>query len=170
MYANFRKIPTVFVKHFFLVFSLVVFKRSLLFSTFLSSLIAFRQEWNFFLSTLSVPALETAFFLKTFFRCWSSVRVLLGWEIKPFEWCFSPQQKVLCFLPEILYEEWGAGLIMFLNLAGSVHLDIWWWRGDSLCFSDESSTDKYSLLIDGARCFKSVTRERRRFAIFLCLC
>ena len=27
-------------------------------------------------------------FSKRFFRCWSSVRVLLGWEIKPFECCF----------------------------------------------------------------------------------
>ena len=58
------------------------FRRSLIFSTFLSSLIAFRQEWNFFLSS-SVPALEKTFFLKTFFVCWSSVRILLGWEIKP---------------------------------------------------------------------------------------
>ena len=35
----------------------------------------------------------------------------------------------------------------------------------SLRFSDGSSTDKSSLLIDGAQYFKRVTRESRRFAI-----
>ena len=38
--------------------------------------------------------------------------------------------------------------------------------GDSLCFSDESSTDKSLLLIDGAQDFKRNTREKRKFAIF----
>ena len=58
---------------------------------------------------------------------------------------------------------------MLLNLLDRYIL-IYSWRGDSLRFSDESSTDKSSLLIDGAQYSKSVTRERRRFAIFICVC